>query len=85
MLVTQGPAKGIKTLEEAKARGITVGVPALSPMGEYAEQQRLPHATFFQNCQVIDALIRHEVDAAMLWSGAISQAKLNIRRRSSRW
>jgi ABC-type amino acid transport substrate-binding protein len=25
---------------------------------------------------VIDALIRHEVEAAMIWSGAISQARL---------
>jgi ABC-type amino acid transport substrate-binding protein len=76
VLVTQGPAKGLKSLEEAKARGITVGVPALSPMSEYAEQHGIPHATFFQNYQVIDALLRREVDAAMLWSGAISQAKL---------
>jgi ABC-type amino acid transport substrate-binding protein len=76
VLVTQGPAKGIKTMEEAKARGIKVGVPAFSPMAEYAEQHGIPHATFFQNYQVIDALIRQEVNAAMIWSGAISQAKL---------
>jgi ABC-type amino acid transport substrate-binding protein len=36
----------------------------------------IPHSGFFQNYQVIDALVRGEVDAAMIWSGAISQAKL---------
>jgi len=77
VLVTQGPAKGIRSLEDAKAQNVKVGVPAYSPMSEYAEANGIPHATFFQNYQVIDALVRGEVNAAMIWSGAISQAKLN--------
>jgi ABC-type amino acid transport substrate-binding protein len=77
VLVTQDPVKGIKTLEQAQAQGIKVGVPAYSPMSDYAEENGIPYTTFFQNYQVIDGLIRREVDAAMLWSGAISQAKLN--------
>lgn len=77
VLVTQDPVKGIKTLEQAQAQGIKVGVPAYSPMSEYAEEHGIPYTTFFQSYQVIDGLIRREVDAAMLWSGAISQAKLN--------
>ena len=77
VLVTQGPAKGLKTLDDAKAQNITVGVPAYSPMSEYAEANGIPFTTFFQNYQVIDALVRGEVNAAMLWSGSISQARLN--------
>jgi ABC-type amino acid transport substrate-binding protein len=76
VLVTQGKAKRVKSLEDAKAQGVKVGVPAYSPMSEYAQAHGIPHATFFQNYQVIDALVRGEVDAAMLWSGAISQARL---------
>jgi len=76
VLVTQGPARGIKSLEDAKAQGVKVGVPAFSPMAEYAQMHGIPYATFFQNYQVIDALLRGEVNAAMIWSGAISQAKL---------
>lgn len=76
VLVTQGPAKGVRTLEDAKAQGVRVGVPAYSPMSEYAQEHGIPYSTFFQNYQVIDALIRGEVNAAMIWSGAISQAKL---------
>ena len=77
VLVTQGPAKGVKTLEDAKAQNIKVGVPAYSPMSEYAQENGIPYTTFFQNYQVIDALVRGEVNAAMLWSGSISQARLN--------
>jgi len=76
VLVTQGPAQGIKTLDEVKAQGVRIGVPAYSPMHEYAQANGLTHSTFFQNYQVIDALIRREVDAAMIWSGSISQARL---------
>ena len=77
VLVTQGPAKGVKSLDDAKAQGIKVGVPAYSPMSEYAQAHGIPYSTFFQNYQVIDALVRGEVDAAMIWSGAISQARLD--------
>ncbi len=77
VLVTQGPAADVKTLDDAKAQGVKIGVPAFSPMSEYAQANGIPHETFFQNYQVIDALIRGQVNAAMIWSGAISQAKLN--------
>ena len=46
-------------------------------MSEYAAANGIPHETFFQNYRVVDALIRRQVDAAMIWSGAISQARLD--------
>jgi polar amino acid transport system substrate-binding protein len=76
VMVVQGPAADVKTLDEAKEKGVKVGVPAYSPMSEYAQAHDIPVETFFQNYQVIDALIRGQVNAAMIWSGAISQAKL---------
>jgi len=45
-------------------------------MSEYAQANGIPHETFFQNYQVVDALIRGKFNAAMIWSGAISKAKL---------
>jgi polar amino acid transport system substrate-binding protein len=75
-LVTQGPAKAAKTLDDIKNMHIKIGVPAYSPMSEYAQSHGFEYSTFFQNYQVIDALTRHEVDAAMIWSGSISQARL---------
>ncbi|HWQ37606.1 MAG TPA: transporter substrate-binding domain-containing protein [Burkholderiales bacterium] len=76
VLVTQGPAKSVRTLEDARAMGIKVGVPAYSPVAEYAQAHGIPYTTFFQNYQVIDAMVRGEINAAMIWSGSISQARL---------
>ncbi len=76
VLVTQNAADGIRSLDEAKALNVKVGVPAYSPISEYAQANNIPHETFFQNYQVIDAMIRGQVNAAMIWSGAISQARL---------
>jgi polar amino acid transport system substrate-binding protein len=76
VLVTQGPATGIRSLEDAKGRGVKVGVPAYTPMHEYVQANGIPFESFFQNYQVVNALVRGEVDAAMIWSGAISQARL---------
>lgn len=76
VLVTQGSAKSAKSLDDIKSMNLKIGVPAYSPMSEYAEAHEIPHSNFFQNYQVIDALLRREVDAAMIWSGAISQARL---------
>ena len=77
VLVTQHNAVDVKTMDDAKAKNVKIGVPAYSPMSEYCDEHDIPHATFFQNYQVIDALLRGEVNAAMMWSGAIAQARLD--------
>ncbi|UCD67486.1 MAG: transporter substrate-binding domain-containing protein [Betaproteobacteria bacterium] len=77
VLVTQGPAKKARSLDDIKTLNLTVGLPAYSPMSEYAAANGIPHDTFFQNYRVVDAMIRREVDAAMIWSGSISQARLD--------
>ncbi|HUU72231.1 MAG TPA: transporter substrate-binding domain-containing protein [Burkholderiales bacterium] len=77
VLVTQGKGKKAKTLDDIKRLGLKVGLPALSPMSEYAAEHGIPHESFFQNFRVIDAMVRGSVDAGMIWSGSISQAKLD--------
>ncbi len=77
VLVTQGPSRAAKNLDDIKALKLTVGLPAYSPISEYAAANGVPNETFFQNYRVIDAMIRREVDAAMIWSGSISQARLD--------
>jgi len=76
VLVTQRTAKKVKSLDDAKRMNVTVGLPAFSPMSEYATEHDIPHETFFLNQRVIDALLNRKIDAAMIWSGAISQARL---------
>ena len=77
VLVTQGAAKGLTSLDDVKKLDVKIGLPAYSPMSDYADEHQIPHETFFQNFRVIDAMVEGKVDAAMIWSGAISQAKMN--------
>lgn len=77
VMVTQGPARQAKNLDDIKRLNLRVGLPAFSPMSEYAAERGIPHETFFQNYRVVDALIQRQVDAAMIWSGSISQARLD--------
>ncbi|MDA0237475.1 MAG: transporter substrate-binding domain-containing protein [Proteobacteria bacterium] len=77
VLVTPGPVKGLTSLDDVKRLNIKIGLPAYSPMSDYAVANNIPHETFFQNFRVVDAMLDGTVDAAMIWSGAISQAKLN--------
>ena len=77
VLVTQGDAQGLTNLDDVKQMNVKLGLPAYSPMSDYADENGIPHDTFFRNFRVIDAMVEGKVDAAMIWSGAISQAKLN--------
>ena len=76
VMVAQGEAANIKTLDDVKARGFKIGVPAYSPIHEYVRANGFDSEGFFQNYQVIDALVTGKVNVAMVWSGAISQARL---------
>jgi len=76
VLVTQGPALPAKSLDDIKRMHIKIGVPVYSPMDEYVKANGFEHETFFQNVRVVEALLRGDINAAMVWSGTISQAKL---------
>jgi ABC-type amino acid transport substrate-binding protein len=76
VLVTQGPALAAKTLDDVKSMHIKVGVPVYSPMQDYVQANGFEYETFFQNTRVVEALLRGDINAAMIWSGAISQARL---------
>lgn len=76
VLVVQGPAKGVRSLEEVKAGGHKIGVPAYSPIHEYVRENGFDNEGFFQNYQVVNALVAGQINVAMIWSGAISQARL---------
>ena len=46
VLVTEGRAKGLKTLDDVKAQHVRIGVPAYTPMSEYVAGQRLRISDF---------------------------------------
>ncbi len=75
VLAVQGKASKVKTLAEIKAKKLKVGVPMLSPMEEYVRANKMEYELYSQSHGLIDGMVKHEVDAAMMWSGALAVAK----------
>jgi ABC-type amino acid transport substrate-binding protein len=72
VLVTQGAADGARTLEEVIGRNLKIGVQAYSPMYDYVLANNVPFVSYYGTPRLIDGLIKREVDAGMLWSGALA-------------
>ena len=75
VLAVQGKASKVKTLAEIKAKKLKVGVPMLSPMEEYVRANKIEYELYSQSHGLIEGLVKREVDAAMMWSGAVAVAK----------
>ncbi len=75
VLAVQGKAAKVKTLAEIKAKKLKVGVPMLSPMEEYVRTNKMEYELYSQSHGLIDGMVKREVDAAMMWSGALAVAK----------
>jgi ABC-type amino acid transport substrate-binding protein len=75
VLAVQGKAAKVKTLAEIKAKKLKVGVPMLSPMEEYVRTNKMEYELYSQSHGLIDGMVKREVDAAMMWSGAVAVAK----------
>jgi ABC-type amino acid transport substrate-binding protein len=75
VLVAQGKATHVRTLDEIKQQGIKLGVLMFSPMEEYIRRNAIDHELYYQNQRLIDGMVQGEVQAAMLWSGALATLK----------
>ncbi len=75
VLAVQGKAAKVKSLAEIKEKKIKVGVPMLSPMEEYVRVNKMEYELYSQSHGLIDGLVKREIDAAMMWSGALAVAK----------
>ena len=75
VLVTQGKAKGMKTFEEVVNAKIKVGVPAFSPMYDYVKEKGIPYESYALNYRLVDAFVKGEVEAAMVWEPGLAVAR----------
>ena len=75
VLVTQGKAKGMKTLEEVVKANLKIGVPAFSQMYDYVKSKGIPYESYALNFRLVDAFVKGEVDAAMVWEPGLPVAK----------
>jgi ABC-type amino acid transport substrate-binding protein len=75
VLAVNGKAAEIKSIDDIKRAGLKVGVPMLTPMEEYVRSQGIAHELYYQNQRVIEAMLKGQVDAGMIWTGALALAR----------
>ena len=74
VLAVQGKARAVKDLDELKRAKLKVGVLMFSPMEDYIRANDIDHELYFQNQRLIDGMVKGEVDAGLIWSGALAVA-----------
>jgi ABC-type amino acid transport substrate-binding protein len=75
VLVVQGKATQMKTLQEIKQNNIKVGVSMTTPMDDYLFSNNIPRELYLGNRRIMEGMAKGEVDASMVWATAIAVAK----------
>ena len=75
VLVVQGKAEGMKSLQELKDNDIKVGVSMTTPIDDYMFTNNIPRALYMGNRRIMEGMAKGEVDASMVWATAIAVAK----------
>ena len=75
VLITQGKAAGVKSLEEAKKSKIKIGVSMSTPLDDYMFTNGYDRSVYLQNRRIMEAMNKGEIDAGMVWSTALGEAK----------
>ncbi len=75
VLVVQGKAEGIKSLEELKQSKMKVGVSMSTPIDDYLFTNKIPRELYLGNRRIMEGMAKGEVDASMVWATAIAVAK----------
>ncbi len=75
VLIVQGKAAGVKTLEEAKKNKVKIGVSMSTPLDDYLFTNGYDRSVYLQNRRIMEAMNKGEIDAGMVWSTALGEAK----------
>lgn len=75
VLVVQGPASDASSLKEVVERKIEVGVPMSTPIDAYLFDNNYERELYNGNKRLVEGLVQDEINAAMLWSTYIPEAR----------
>jgi ABC-type amino acid transport substrate-binding protein len=75
VLVVQGKAEGVKTLDDVRKGGFKVGVPMSTPIDDYMFTNQIPRGLYLNNRRIMEGMSKGEVDVSMVWASAIAVAK----------
>lgn len=77
VLVTQGKAANMKSLEELKQNNVKVGVSMSTPMDDYLFMNKIPRELYMGSQRMIDGMIKGDVDASMMFSTSLGVVRQN--------
>ena len=75
ILVVQGKAADMKTLDELKSANIKVGVPMSTPIDDYLFTHDIPRGLYLDNRRIMQGMAKGEVDASIVWGTAFTVAR----------
>lgn len=75
VLVVQGKAAGMKTLDEIRAANIKVGVMMSTPIDDYLFTNKISRELFLDNRRLMRSMANGEIDAGLVWGPAIAVAR----------
>ena len=75
VLVVQGKAADVKTLDDVIKGGFKVGVPMSTPIDDYMFTNNIPRGLYLNNRRIMEGMAKGEVDVSMVWGSAVAVAK----------
>jgi len=75
VLVVQGKAEGLNSLQQLKEKNIKVGVPMSTPIDDYLFTNNIPRELYLNNRRIMEGMAKGEVDASIVWATAIAVAR----------
>ena len=75
VLVVQGKAAGVKSLEDVKKNGFKVGVAMSTPIDDYMFTNQIPRELYLDNRRILAGMAKGDVDVSMVWASAVAVAK----------
>ncbi|MEO8040021.1 MAG: transporter substrate-binding domain-containing protein, partial [Betaproteobacteria bacterium] len=77
VLVTQGKAADMKSLDEFKESGVKVGVSMSTPMDDYLFTHQIPRELYMGSRRMFDAMMKGEIEASMLFSTSLGDIQMD--------
>lgn len=75
VLVVQGKAEGVKSIEDVKRGGFKVGVSMSTPIDDYMFTNQIPRELYLNNRRILEGMSKGDVDVSMVWASAVAVAK----------
>ncbi|MFN0039453.1 MAG: substrate-binding periplasmic protein [Burkholderiales bacterium] len=72
VLVVQGRAEGLKSLEELKQAKVKVGVAMSTPADDFLHTNGIGRELYLDNRRIMQGMAKGEVDASMVWATAVA-------------